>query len=178
MATEHSHKFNQDEFTHQPHADEHPEQREHSDVRIAPLAWSLAALVVTTLFTLGLIYSMIRGFEFWEARQPESQRRSALDARPEALPAGVPPLQGVAGPADQPRFHGNTPAKDMIVFRRENEELAKYGAKGVYPIEQAMKLALERDIFAKDAQLAKQPAPAPTGGNDANTRRPTDGTAK
>lgn len=173
MATEHAepHKFNQDEFTHQPHSDEHPDHREHSDVRIAPLVWSLVALVLTTIFTLVLIFGMIKGFEFWQARQPESQRRTVLNERPEVLPAGVPPLQGIPGPADQPRFHANTPAKDMAAFRAQNNNVLKFGDKGVLPVEQAMQLAVEKNIFAKE------PTP-PMAGSDSSRPGRNGGTGR
>jgi hypothetical protein len=78
----------------------------------------------------------------------------------EVLPPVVPPLQGVPGPRNEPRFDPNPPAEDMKLFRERNDRILREGAvvadgdHNVYviPIAEAMRLALEKDIFKNEPE--------------------------
>lgn len=157
MATETPRKFVQDEYTHQPHPDQRPDEHEQSDVKIRPLVIFIIFFAGVTAATLVGMRVLIAVFQNEAAKSPENQRKSLVASQPQRLPAGVPILQGVPGPADQPRFHGNTPAKDMAEFAALNKRILEQGdgKTGAMPIKMAMEAALTKDVYKADLQAAR-----------------------
>lgn len=145
-------KFVQDEFTHLPHEDQHPEQHEHTDVRVRPLVLFGVGFVVFAALTNVLLFVLFRVFEEREER-PSS---SAFGGGVQALPVGTPPLQGIPGPTNDPRFRANTPAADMRQWRDRERRVLNEGdwsnGNKVIPIGQAMEIALRRqkDVFGNE----------------------------
>ena len=176
-------KFVQDEFTHLPHEDQHPEQHEHTDVGVRPLVWFGIGFVVFALLTNAMLFVLFRVFERQESR-PSS---SAFGGAVQALPPGTPPLQGVPGPAANPRFHPNTPAGDMREWRQRTQRVLDEGDWStqykVIPIEQAMQIALQRqqDLFADarggQGQQQQQQQGAPSQQNPQGQPQPQGASA-
>jgi hypothetical protein len=135
---------------HVPHPDAHPEQHEHSDVPIRPLAITLAAIAGTCLVTFVLLY-----WVFWHYKsdqQAQERPRTAVPMAKAIVPE--PRLQGVPGLSD------NHPSQDLKQMRQGYDaELTAYGRNGDaptarIPIERAMDLALERKMFPTGGQSA------------------------
>ena len=128
---------------HVPHADPHPEQHEHSDVPIRPLAIALGAIAATCVVTVVLLY-----FVFWRYKTQQESLERPRTAVPLAKPVVPEPrLQGVPG------FSSSHPSEEMAdLRRRDQEELNSYGrseeqGKARVPIDRAIDLALERKLF-------------------------------
>lgn len=135
---------------HVPHPDPRPEMHEHSDVPIRPLAAALGAIAAICVVTCVLVYWL-----FWSYKTNQEAQERPRTAIPAAKPVVPEPrLQGVPG------FSGTHPTVDMADQRRRYElELNSYGraaedGKAKVPIERAMEIALERELF-------------PTAGGDA-----------
>ena len=127
---------------HVPHADAHPEQHEHSDVPIRPLAIALASIAGTCVVTGVLLYAV-----FWNFKNSQESQERPRTGVPVAKPVVPEPrLQGVPG------FSGTHPKEDMTDLRlRYDQELTSYGrtedGKARVPVDRAMDLALERKMF-------------------------------
>jgi hypothetical protein len=148
-------KFVQDEFTHQTHEDQHPEEHEHTDVNTRALVTFVVVFVVVAVLTHLFLYFLFNMNRQAEDRSPVTM----LPRAAAALPPGTPPLQGVPGPKAEPRFDPNPPAEDMRLFREQNDRVLRDGAvvaadgdRKVYviPIADAMRLALEKNIFQNE----------------------------
>jgi hypothetical protein len=163
MATETPRKFDQDEYTHQPHPDQRPEEHEHSDVKIRPLVIFIIFFAGVTAATLVGMRLMMAFFKAEANRDPGNQRQSLVAAQPARLASEVPLLQGVPGPVDQPRFHANTPAQDMKAWGERNKRLMEQGdpTTGAWPIELAMKASIDKDLYKADLQAARIAASQP-----------------
>jgi len=140
---------------HVPHSDAHPEQHEHSDVPIRPLAIALIGLAAMCVVTILLCY-----FVFWGYKSQQEARDVPRTMVPMPRPdVPEPRLQGVPGYSD------NHPSQDQVQMKEHfDAELTTYGrsadgAKARVPIGRAMDLALERKIFPVRGQGAQQPAP-------------------
>jgi hypothetical protein len=126
-----------------PHPDPRPEQHEHSDVPIRPLAIALISIATVIVLSFGLLYWL---FWHYDAQQRALERpRTAVPAAKPVVPG--PRLQGVPG------FSDNDPTQDMQLTReRYRAQLNAYAppgpdGKAKIPIERAMELALERNMF-------------------------------
>jgi hypothetical protein len=145
---------------HVPHPDPHPESHEHSDVPIRPLVITLAAIAGTCLFTFVLLY-----FVFWQFKgqqQAQERPRTAVkDARPDVP---EPRLQGVPG------FSENHPTQDRIQMQaRYKAELEGYAPNdgtqtARIPIDKAMDLALQKNMFPVAKPGAASQPSTPRGG--------------
>lgn len=115
-----------------------PEIRyEKTDAHVRPLYQFLFWISVITLLTAVISMGILKGLESWR------DKASTRPAMAEAPGARMPPA---------PRLQIQEP-KDLAVFQKEETEiLSTYGIvdrdKGVYriPIEEAMKLTLERGL--------------------------------
>jgi hypothetical protein len=144
-----------------------PEIRyEQTDAQVRPLYQFLFWISVVTLITAGVSWAVLKGLESW--RDKASTRATMAE------PQG-------AQQAPAPRLQLREPL-DLAAFRHEEAQtLATYGVvdkeKGVYriPVEQAMKLLLERGLPSvseaavpatetKPATAPPPAAPAPTPG--------------
>ena len=144
----------------EPQPGEHPQDHEHSDVPIPPIAIAGAVILGIAAVTFVAMYVLFRVFD----RQQEAleQPVSAVRAQPpRQTNPEIPPLQGVHG------FHNNTPAADMNELRaREAQLLSSYGpgaepGTARIPVSRAMELAIERKML-KSQPPATQPAQAST----------------
>lgn len=135
------------------HPASNPEVRyEKTDATVRPLYQFLFWISVITLLTAVLSGLVLRGLESW--RDQASSRATMAEAQD----AQQPPA---------PRLQIREPP-DLATFRKEEAEiLSNYGVvdrdKGVYriPIEEAMKLTLERGLKVGDDPVAPPPkAPA------------------
>ncbi|MBX7185449.1 MAG: hypothetical protein K1Y01_09920 [Vicinamibacteria bacterium] len=119
-----------------------PEIRyEKTDAHVRPLYQFLFWISVITLLTAGIAMAILKGLESW---RDKASTRPAMAEAPEAMQPPAPRLQ-----IQEP--------KDLAVFRKEEKEiLSTYGIvdrdKGIYriPIEEAMKLTLERGLPTVD----------------------------
>lgn len=159
--------LNPQEYTHLPHADQHFEDHEQTDVAVRPLAWTLVAIAVVIVVTMVGMWGFFELLEHWQENATENQARSAIDPKKvpiRMVPDGYPALQGV--PAE--RANANSPAQDTEEMRKENAEILaghKPMRKGLKPgksIESAMDEALSNKIF-KTA--------APGGAGEPTTRQ-------
>lgn len=172
-------KFVQDEFTHQPHLDQHPEEHEHTDVNTRALVTFVVGFLVFGVLAHLLLFFLFKLHD----RNKDETRMSLVEQRPQTIPPETPLLQGVPGPRNEPRFDANPPAQDMKLFRERNErvlregETVRDGDKDVYviPIAEAMRIALDKDIFRNepkgphDHQQHQQPGGAGSGTSETRT---------
>lgn len=149
--------------TEQPHHPaEHPQDHEHSDVNVRGIAIAFAAIVVVAVVTHVGLYFLFDAFEVEEraARQP----RSAIRTGAVRIPETTPRLQGIPG------FHEDTPVEDTEQMLLEHRRrLGSYGPAGVdgfvrVPIDRAMELALQRELFPTQ--------PPPRDAEEGGTRAP------
>ena len=145
-----------------------PEIRyEKTDAHVRPLYQFLFWISVITILTAVLAMVILRGLESWR------DKASTRPVMAEAQDAQQPPA---------PRLQIQEP-KDLAAFRNEEQEvLTSYGIvdrdKGIYriPIEEAMKLTLERGLpTAGDpvvAAVGKAPAPTKPSKEPAKAARP------
>lgn len=153
-------KFVQDEFTHLPHEDQHPEEHEHTDVNTRALVMFVAGFVVFAALTFVFLWVLFR----LNAHEKDVGPVTLVPRAAEQLPPGTPPLQGVPGPKDQPRFDPNPPAEDMKLFRERNERILREGAEVnegdrkvyVIPVAEAMRIALDKNIFQNEPKGQQQ----------------------
>src|SRR3954454_15007199 len=88
--------LNPQEYTHLPHADQHFEEHEQSDVAIRPLAWTLVAIVAIVVFTAIGMWGMFHVMKNVAEKDPENQALSTVESiGPRQGPEGYPPLQGI-----------------------------------------------------------------------------------
>ena len=150
--------LNPQEYTHLPHADQHFEDHEQSDVAIRPLVWTLVVIALVVIVTGIGMWGLFEVYKHMAKDEPENQRFSqvkALELR--QVPEGYPPLQGViAGSA-----HQRSPAQDMDQMRQDNVQILagqkpmREGLRPGMPIDRAIDEALSRRIFKT---AATQPA--------------------
>jgi hypothetical protein len=154
---------------HVPHPDMHPEAHEHSDVPIRPLVLALAGIAGACLFTLVLCYWL---FNQYKGQQQSLERpRTAVENVSANVPE--PRLQGIPG------FSDNHPIDDLKQMRARYEaEMHGYGPNegtntARVPIEKAIDLALQRNLFPVAQQNGAAPRPTtapdrtnPTGGSN------------
>lgn len=132
------------------HASNPEIQYEKTDAHVRPLYQFLFWISVITILTAVIAMVILRGLESWR------DKASTRPTMAEAQDAQQPPA---------PRLQIQEP-KDLAVFRKEEGEiLSTYGVvdrdKGIYriPIEEAMKLTLERGL-----PTVGDPATAPAAG--------------
>ena len=140
--------LNPQEYTHLPHADQHFEEHEQTDVAIRPLVATLIGIAVLVAVSAIGLWGMFELMKYIAHRSSDNQQISKIEPVTRTVPAGYPPLQGVPAPQQDP----NTPAQDMEVMRKEN--LHKLTG-----IEKAMDEALAKGIFKTSG---KTPATQPT----------------
>lgn len=148
--------------------EEHPERHEHSDVSVRGIWITVAAIAVTAVIVHVLLYVLFFAYESAQKAEDEAERRSAIEAVT-GPPSEVPRLQGIQG------LHADTPAVDMMKLEQENRRLLNSYARtedgrARIPINRAMDLALERNLFpvrAGAAAATTQSTTQPAGGSDA-----------
>ena len=120
-------------------------QYEKTDAHVRPLYQFLFWISVITLVTALLAMLVLRGLESW--REKASTRPTMAEAQ-DSQPPPAPRLQ-----IQEPKV--------LAIFRKEEAEtLSTYGVvdrdKGIYrmPIEEAMKLTLERGLPAESDPVA------------------------
>jgi hypothetical protein len=151
---------------HVPHPDAHPELHEHSDVPIRPLAIALAGIAGACVFTLVLTYWL---FNHYKGQQQALERpRTAVSNAAPNVPE--PRLQGIPGFSN----HHTDDLKDLTDHYREQLEgfAPNDGAQTArVPIDRAMDLALQRNMFPVAQRgagdNARPPAAAPDRTNPA-----------
>ena len=142
-----------------------PEIRyEKTDAHVRPLYQFLFWISVITILTAVIAMVILRGLESWR------DQASTRPVMAEVQEAQQPPA---------PRLQIQEP-KDLAVFRKEEQEiLTTYGIvdreKGIYriPIEEAMKLTLERGL-----PTVGDPGAAPAASKTPAPAQPVKGTAK
>jgi len=148
-----------------------PEIRyEKTDAHVRPLYQFLFWISVITILTAIIAMVILRGLESWR------DKASTLPTMAEA-----PSQTWMGQPPPAPRLQIQEP-KDLAVFRKEEQEiLTTYGIvdreKGIYriPIEEAMKLTLERGLpVVGDPGVAPAApkAPAPKAKAPAKAQHP------
>jgi len=146
---------------HVPHADAHPESHEHSDVPIRPLAIGLAGIAGACVFTLLLSYWV---FNLYKGQQQALERphTGVSNAAPNVP---EPRLQGIQG-------FSNHHTDDLRDLRAQyDRQLNGYAPNdgnqtARIPIDKAMDLALQRNMFPVAKQGAANDAQRPTGAPD------------
>jgi hypothetical protein len=140
------------EYTHLPHADQHFEDHEQTDVPIRPLVATLIAIALVVVITGIGMWGLFKVFEAIANRMPENQEQSMVEPLERHVPDEYPELQGISlGTANS-----NSPAQDMELMRKRNAKILageaplRDGEKGMktgMPIGRAMEEALSRGIF-------------------------------
>ena len=153
--------LNPQEYTHLPHADQHFEDHEQTDVPIRPLIATLISIALVVIITGIGMWGLFRAFEAFTNRMPENQQQSMVAPIERHVPEEYPELQGITRGEANP----NTPGQDMEEMRAQNAKILsgqaplRAGEKGMKPgmsIERAMEEALSRGIFKTAATT--QPA--------------------
>jgi hypothetical protein len=151
-------KLNPLEYTHLPHEEQKFEDHEQTDVAIRPLAWTLVAIAVIIAVSAIGLWGLFHVFKTVADHQTENQRFSAVEGETRAVPAGLPPLQGIPTRST----HERAPAQDMDELRKENalilagKKPMREGLEKGMSIDEAMDMALSRKIF-KTAPATTQP---------------------
>jgi hypothetical protein len=148
------------EYTHLPHADQHFEDHEQTDVAIRPLVASLIAIALTVLISAVGLWGLFELFEYMARNASDNQNLSKIEPGVRTVPQEYPDLQGV------PAAHsnGNSPAQDMTLFRRHNDQVLagnepmRKGLQNGTAIDKAMDAALAKGIFKTAPAPATQPA--------------------
>jgi hypothetical protein len=150
--------LNPQEYTHLPHADQHFEGHEQTDVAIRPLAWTLVTIAVVVLVSMIGLWGLFEVFQRFARDEPDNKRFSQVEAvENREVPQGYPPLQGIIARSG----HERSPAQDMDVMREENKKILageapmRPGLKPGMPIDRAIDEALSRGVFKT---AGKQPA--------------------
>jgi hypothetical protein len=157
--------LNPQEYTHLPHAEQHFEDHEQTDVAIRPLVWTLigiASIIVVSGVGMWGLFNLYKHLnETAENNQPLSAVSTMSD--PRQVPQGMPDLQGVPAEGANPR----SPAQDMNRMRQRNDKVLaglepmRDGMRPGMSIDAAMSQALESKIF-KTAKGGATTAPATT----------------
>lgn len=151
--------LNPKEYTHLPHAEQHFEDHEQTDVSIRPLVGTLVVLAVVIVVSMVGMWGLFRVLYNWTASSSDNQKLSNVDpsVRPiRQVPDGYPELQGVPAEGGNP----DLAAADMEQMRQQNRLILagkvpmRDGLEPGMPIDQAIDEALSRKIFK-------------TGGDDA-----------
>ncbi len=138
------------------HAEEHPENHEHTDVHLRGIAITLAGLVAVIILVMILLYFLFGVLDYSASRVDVVERRTEIEgARPETRRQEAPRLQGIPG------YHDNTAADDTRQMKLENERIlntSRVKADGFHqiPIEQAKKLLIERNMLPARAATAQE----------------------
>lgn len=135
-------------------------QYEKTDATVRPLYQFLFWISIVTIVTAVFSWGVLRGLESW--REGASTRPTMAEPQGGIANANAPGGQQPPGPRLQLRE-----LKDLAKFRAEEAEiLSTYGVvdrdNGIYriPIEEAMRLALERGLPAAGALPAPAASPA------------------
>ena len=143
-----------------PHAEQHFEDHEQSDVAIRPLAWTLVTIAVVVIVSGIGMWGLFEVFKRYTKGQPENQRFSHVKALEQReVPAGYPPLQGIVARSG----HERSPAQDMDQMRQDNVQILagqkpmREGLKPGMPIDRAIDEALSKRIFKTAATQPGQP---------------------
>src|SRR3712207_1573164 len=107
--------LNKEEYTHLPHAEQHFEDHEQTDVAIRPLVLTLVAIAAVLVVSYVGLWGTFQLFE-WHTARGYSQV-SNVEGGVRQVPEEYPALQGVPAPEANP----NTPAQDMDEFRQKND---------------------------------------------------------
>jgi hypothetical protein len=159
--------LNPQEYTHLPHAEQHFEGHEQTDVAIRPLVWTLVSIGLIIVVSLIGMWGLFKVLKLMADKETENQQFSAVEAPPREVPQGYPPLQGI--PARS--AHQLMPAGDMKVMKQENLEILagkrpmRAGLPPGKPIDQAMDEALSKKIFKTGGAAPQQQKPAQAKGN-------------
>jgi hypothetical protein len=149
------------EYTHLPHAEQHFEDHEQSDVAIPPLVASLIAIALTVLISAVGLWGLFELFEYMARNAADNQNLSKVEPSIRHVPVEYPELQGVPAAEANP----NSPAQDMTIFRADNDQILtgqkpmRPGLKPGMSIDKAMDEALARGIF-KTAPATQPTQPA------------------
>jgi hypothetical protein len=156
--------LNRQEYTHLPHADQHFEDHEQTDVPIKPLVWTLVSIALIVIITAIGMWGLFEAFKALFGMMPENQQQSMVEPLERKVPKDLPELQGISLGTANP----NSPAQDMVLMQLNNEKILAgkaplregvTGMKPGMPIEQAMDEALHRGIF-KTAPASEKTQPA------------------
>jgi hypothetical protein len=140
--------LNPQEYTHLPHADQHFEEHEQTDVAIRPLIATIIGIAVLVAVSAIGLWGMFELMKYVASKSSDNQQISKIEPAVRTVPAGYPPLQGVPAPQQDP----NTPAQDMAKMRKQNlHDLAG--------IEKVMDQALAQGVFKT---AAKSPSTQPS----------------
>ena len=152
--------LNPQEYTHLPHADQHFESHEQTDVAIRPLVWTLVSIAVIVSVSMIGMWGLFEVYKRVAKSEPENKRFSQVEAvERREVPEGYPPLQGIIARSG----HERTPGQDMQVMREENVKILagempmRTGLKPGMPIERAIDEALSKRIFKTAATQPSQP---------------------
>ena len=156
--------LNPQEYTHLPHADQHFEDHEQTDVAIRPLVATLVAIALTVVVSAVGLWGLFELFEYMARNDEGNQNLSKVEPAVRQVPQGYPELQGVPAAEANP----NSPAQDMSKFRRHNDEVLagrepmRTGLQPGLPIDDAMEKALKGGVF-KTAQAGPATRPSASG---------------
>jgi len=146
--------------------EEHPERHEHSDVSVRGIWITVGAVLVVTALVHVLLYFVFFAYEGAQKAEDEADRRSAITDVISGPPEEVPRLQGISG------FNADTPAVDLIKMREQNKQFVDgYGktadGRVHIPIDRAIELSLEHNLFPARGASTTAPATKPAGGSNA-----------
>jgi hypothetical protein len=155
-------KLNPQEYTHLPHAEQHFEDHEQTDVAIRPLVWTLIAIAAVIILSAVGMWGLFEVLKSHSDNAPDNQRLSQIeDLGPRQSLEGYPPLQGILSRDGNP----NSAAQDMDEMRADNtKKLAgqapmRAGMRPGMPIDRAIDEALAKGIFKTAPRgAATQPA--------------------
>src|SRR5687767_8460805 len=151
--------------THAPHVDERPEQHEHTDVKIKPLAWTFVALCVLGIVGHGGLFWLHWGYQRAQDAENSKEQKSLVQTGGQRAPAsGVPRIQGV------PEYNPLTPVQEMNKWRDAETERLNKGEPGALAIDEAIQRALEQGVYKEQPQQQQptdrpqtRPAESPAG---------------
>ena len=148
--------------------EEHPERHEHTDVSVRGIWITVGAVVLTTLVVMAIMYVVFFAYEGAQAAQDQAERRSAIEDTLVGPPVEIPRLQGIEG------YNPETPSSDLIRMERANRAVVDGYGKAAdgrvrVPVNRAMDLALQQNLFPARAGTSPATAPAnatnqPAGG--------------
>ena len=146
--------------------EEHPERHEHTDVSVRGIWITVGAVLVVTGIVHVIMYVVFFTYEGAQAEQDEAERRSAITDVVEGPPREIPRLQGIQS------FNDETPSVDNIKMEAENRRLLGGWGKTPdgrvrIPIDRAMDIALERNLFPSRGAATTQATTQPAGGGHA-----------
>jgi hypothetical protein len=153
--------LNPQEYTHLPHAEQHFEAHEQTDVAIGPLVATLIAIALTVIVSAVGLWGMFELLEYLARNDAGNQNLSKVEPSVRKVPDGYPDLQGIPA-ADT---NANSPAQDMVKFREHNDRVLagekpmREGLKASgKSIEQVMDEALAGGMFKTAAGPATRPS--------------------